>query len=92
MEPPFHSKVFYPKNVSVYRKNRDKTKTKTKTKQMEQRLKEGPTGEQPHLGIYHVCRHFIQHCCHGQEALSGRNSSVIVHREIRPVTDHSRSR
>jgi hypothetical protein len=74
MEPPIHSKVFYPKNVSVYRKNRDKTKTKTKTKtkQMEQRLKEGPTGEQPHLGIFHVCRHHTQHYCHVQEALAGR--------------------
>ena len=40
---------------------------------MEQGLKEGPTREQPLLGIHHVCRHQTQHCCCGQEALADRN-------------------
>jgi hypothetical protein len=59
--PPIHLKVFLPINVPVQKKNRDK--------KMEQRLKERPTGEQPHLGIHHVCRHQTQHCCSGWEAL-----------------------
>ena len=52
MEPPKHLKFLNPE-VFV-------SKGKTETNKMGERLKEGPTEEQPHLGINRACRHQTQ--------------------------------
>jgi hypothetical protein len=67
----------------VIRKMQIKPKTK-------QKLEEGPTGEQRHLGIHHVCRYQPQHCCHGQEVLPGRNKVRQFLGRFGPATDQSR--
>jgi hypothetical protein len=40
---------------------------------VEQKLKEGPIGEWPHLEIHHVCRLQTQNCCPDQKVLVDRN-------------------